>query len=145
MPNIASILKEEISRLARREIRGETARLLKIAASHRAEIVALKRRAADLERQAKHGAKESPPTTLGDAESGEKLRFRAQGFAKNRQRLALSAAEMGMLLGVSALSVYNWESGKAKPRRGNFPAIAALRGMGKREAAARLEELAAKG
>lgn len=144
MPNIASVLKEEISRLARREIRGETTRLQKIASGHRAEIAALKRRVTDLERQVKSGAKKSPPTALGDAESDDKLRFRAQGFAKNRQRLALSAAEMGMLLGVSALSIYNWESGKAKPRRGNLPAIAALRGIGKREAAARLEELAAK-
>lgn len=144
MPNIASVLRDEISRLARKEIKGETARLQKAVSSYRSEIAALKRRVADLERNAKRGSKRAPAIPLEDAESGENLRFRAQGFARNRQRLGLSAAEMGRLLGVSALSVYKWEGGKAKPRRGNLPAIATLRGMGKKEVTARLEELAAK-
>lgn len=144
MPNIATVLKDEISRLARKEIKGETARLQKAVSSYRSEIAALKRRVADLERQAKRDPKKASAISLDAAESNENLRFRAQGFASNRQRLGLSAAEIGRLLGVSALSVYKWEGGKAKPRRGNLPAIATLRGMGKKEAAARLEELAAK-
>lgn len=143
MPNIASVLKDEISRLARKEIKGETAHLQKAVSSYRSEIAALKRRVADLERQAKRGPKKTSAIPLDAAESAENLRFRAGGFASNRQRLGLSAAEMGRLLGVSALSVYKWESGKAKPRRGNLPAIATLRGMGKKEVTARLEELAA--
>ena len=63
------------------------------------------------------------------------------GFAQHRKGLGLSAAEVGKLLGASALSVYKWESGKAKPRRSFLPAIAALRRMGKREAAAKLQAL----
>lgn len=49
---------------------------------------------------------------------------------------------MGKLVGVNALSIYRWESGKAKPRKSQLPAIAAIREMGKREAARRLDELA---
>jgi len=48
------------------------------------------------------------------------------------------AKDYGKLIGVSGLTVYHWEAGKAKPRRRQLPAIAAVRGLGKREAAARL-------
>ena len=45
-------------------------------------------------------------------------------------------------LGVSAQSVYHWEQGKSRPRANQVRAIAALRGLGKRQVAARLTELA---
>jgi hypothetical protein len=51
MPNIATILKEEIARVARKEVRRETTALKKAAATYRSEIAALKRRAAETERQ----------------------------------------------------------------------------------------------
>ena len=53
-----------------------------------------------------------------------------------RQRLGLSAAAMGTLLGVTAQSIYKWEDGKARPRASQLQAIAAARKLGKREAAA---------
>jgi hypothetical protein len=40
---------------------------------------------------------------------------------------------------VSALSIYKWESGKARPRAKYIPAIAALRTLGRKHAAAVLE------
>jgi len=46
--------------------------------------------------------------------------------------------------GVSGLSIYNWEKGKAKPRKEQVATLAALRGITKREAAARLEQLSGK-
>lgn len=73
---------------------------------------------------------------------GKALRFSASGLAKQRQRLGLSAREVGALLGVSALSVYKWETGKVRSRARQLEAIASLRGLGKREAAARLEATA---
>jgi hypothetical protein len=36
------------------------------------------------------------------------------------------------------LTIYHWEAGKSKPRKKQLPAIAAIRGLGKREALARL-------
>lgn len=74
-------------------------------------------------------------------ESGTALRFSAKGFTKLRQRLGLSAAAMGTLLGVTAQSVYKWEDGKARPRATQLQAIAAVRKMGKREAASHLASL----
>ena len=143
MPNIASLLKEEILRLARKEIRNETAGLKKASATYRAEIAALKRRVTDLERQVGRVGKLAAKATQEAAPDAEtKLRFSAKGLAKHRQRLGLSAADLGALLGVTAQSVYNWETGKTRPRDEQVAAIAALRAMGKRAAKARLEALA---
>ena len=44
----------------------------------------------------------------------------------------------GKLIGVSGASVYLWEEGKTRPRATHMPGIAAVRGMGKKEAAAKL-------
>ena len=69
------------------------------------------------------------------------LRFSAKGLAAQRRRLGLSAQAFGALIGASGQSVYKWEEGKTRPRAKNLPAIAALRTMGKKEAAARLDAL----
>jgi transcriptional regulator with XRE-family HTH domain len=60
-----------------------------------------------------------------------------------RKRLGLSAAEVGVLIGSSAQSVYNWEEGKTRPQARHLQAIFALRDLGRREAHKRLEEHAA--
>ena len=51
MPNIAAVLKEEIARVARKELRGDTARFKKASAQYRSDIAALKRRITELEKQ----------------------------------------------------------------------------------------------
>jgi DNA-binding XRE family transcriptional regulator len=139
MPNIASALKAEIARIARKQVRQETTALRQAVTRHRAEIATLKRQVAELARSlraARQRAKVAAPTDI--PETGTALRFRAQGLASHRKRLGLSAAELGHLLGVSGQSVYLWEAGKARPRAGLLPAIAALRSMGKRQAAEHL-------
>lgn len=143
MTNLASILKSEISRVARKELRSEILGLRKAVGTYRAEIAALKRRALALEQELrrlrKSSAKVVPPVE-GDA-SSRKLRFSAKGLASQRRRLALSAHDFGLLVGASGQSIYNWEDGKARPRARHLPAIAALKSIGKREAAARLMAL----
>jgi DNA-binding transcriptional regulator YiaG len=140
MANIASLLKTEIARVARKEVRAETAALKKAASTYRSEIAALKRRTQALEQElrrlGKAGAKPRPAATSEDAP--QRLRFRAQGLASLRRRLGLSADDCGLLVGASGQSIYNWEAGKARPRAKHLPAIAALRLLGKKEAAARL-------
>lgn len=143
MPNIASILKEEITRLARKEVRKEVEGLKKASAQYRSEIAALKKRAAGLEKlqsrlEKKAGGKAAPEAS---GEEGGRVRFSAKGLATHRQRLGLSAGDFGTLLSVSAQTVYNWEAGKSKPRQQQLSAIATLRKMGKRAAKARLAEL----
>ena len=143
MPNIASILKAEISRVARKEIRGEVAALKKAVSANRTDIAALKRRAQALELELRRLRKASPKVAAQETTepSAQALRFSAKGLASHRKRLALSADDCGLLVGTSGQSIYNWESGKARPRASHLPAIAALKTMGKREAAARLTSI----
>jgi DNA-binding transcriptional regulator YiaG len=143
MPNIASVLKEEIVRLARKELRSETEGLKKASAQYRSDIAALKRRVASLEKQLARVEKHAPGKMAAnpDNATGTRTRFSAKGLASHRQKLGLSAAEMGALLGVSAQTVYNWEAEKSKPRQAQVMAIVAMRGMGKRQAKAQLEAL----
>lgn len=143
MSSFADQLKSEIARIARKEVRAETKALKKANAQYRADIAALKRKLAELERalarQAKAGGKAAARAAVTEDEADTpNLRFRVAGFANLRKKLGLSAAEMGQLLGVSAQSVYHWETGKTRPRASQLAAIAAVRHLGKREVTARL-------
>lgn len=147
MPNVASVLKDEIARVARKELKGELLKLRKATAQYRSDIAALKRRLAKAEQALKRvgrpgGRGPAATSSGGDGADGDtRLRFRAGGFGGHRKRLGLSAHAMAKLLGVSAQSIYKWESGKARPRRSQLTAIADLRKLGKREANAKLESL----
>ena len=148
MPNIASILKEEIARVSRKEVRRDTAALKKASASYRSEIAALKRRTEELERLLRRAMKgmtgaaaASAPASAGSEADAVAGRFSGKSLASQRRRLGLSAAECGLLVGASGQSVYNWEDGKARPRAKNLPAIFALRKLGRKQAAAQLAAL----
>jgi DNA-binding XRE family transcriptional regulator len=140
MPNLAKVLKEEIARLARRELRRETKTVKKASAQHRRALAGLKRQVQQLQRQtALLGRQVGRCCAVAPAPSSAKqVRFTAKGLRSERKRLGLSAADYARLAGVSALSIYAWESGKVRPRQAQVVALAALRGLGKREVAARL-------
>ena len=143
MPNIANVLKEEIARVARKEVRSETTSIKKAVAAYRGEIAALKRRAHVLEQELRLVGKsvsKAAPAPI-ETTSAEAVRFSAKGFASNRRRLGLSAEDCGLLIGASGQSVYNWEAGEARPKSKYLPAIAGLRSIGKKEAAVRLAAL----
>jgi DNA-binding transcriptional regulator YiaG len=144
MPNLASILKEEILRLARKEIRNEIEGLRKASSQYRSEIAQLKRRVDQLEKQQARVSKKvlNTPEATETREEGTRIRFSAKRLAAQRQKLGLSAADMGLLIGVSGQSVYHWEAEKTRPRQAQLQAIAALRKIGKREAKRKLAALA---
>lgn len=139
MPNIASVLKSEISRIARKETRSDVEPLRKMVAQHRSAIAALKRQVAELERRLKQTARAQRPRSSPEPEeSAKQIRFSPQRLAAHRAKLGLSAKDYASLVGVSALSIYKWESGNTRPRTTQLPAIAAVRKLGLREAQARL-------
>lgn len=143
MANIATILKQEIARVARKETRADTQQLKKASAHYRSDIAALKRRIAALEkvvgRLGKVAAKTAP---VAMADQPSSFRFSASGLKAQRKRLGLSASEAALLLGVSDQSVYKWENGKTRPRASQFAAIANLRRLGRADAVAQLGALA---
>lgn len=143
MPNIGTVLREEIVRLSRREIRSQVDATKKATTQHRRQIAALKRQVAQLERQVTLLVRkflDTPPTVSADS-TAIRPRFVAKGLRSQRKRLGLSATDYGKLLGVSAQSIYNWEHQSASPRDEQLSRLAALRGIGKREAAERLKQL----
>lgn len=142
MSNFAQQIKGEISRIARKEVRAETQALKKASTQYRSEIASLKRHIAGMEASIKKLSQGKSATAAEPEEGGEfpSLRFRVAGFAALRKKLGLSAAEMGKLIGVSAQSVYHWETGKTKPRASQLLAISAVRKMGKKEVAAKLSQ-----
>lgn len=141
MPNIASAIKEEIVRLARKELRNETERLKKASSAYRSEIANLKRRVDSLEKQLSRLDKQVSKNQVPEVSNEEitQLRFSAKRLTSQRKKLGLSAADFGTLLNVSAQTIYNWEAEKSRPRRAQLTAIATLRGIGKRQIKARLE------
>ncbi len=143
MPNIAMVLKEEISRLARKEVRRQTQALRKASGQYRRDIAEMKRRLFNLQRKVnplqKQVLKNAPSPAATADTSG--VRFTAKGLRSQRQRLGLSAADYGKLVGVTGQTIYSWEHEIARPRKGQLPRIASLRHLGKREAQAQLQQL----
>ncbi len=145
MPNIAAILKSEIARVARKEVRSETTATKKASSVHRSEIATLKRRVQALEKQLRqlvaHQTRQSdradPQPTSGPG------RFSPKGLKSLRDRLGLSAHSLGLLIGASSQSVYNWEDGKTRPQAKYLAAIAFVKTKGKKEITARLNDLQA--
>lgn len=143
MNSFSNALKSEIARVARKEFKDEMLALRKAASSHRSEIAALKRELKALASQVKRAQRAVKAATpkvdeTQAADQPRRIRFSAQAFAAQRAKLGISQAQMAQLLGASALSVYKWESGKVQPRAAQLERIAAIRRLGKREAAARL-------
>ncbi len=143
MTTIATGLKKEITRLARKEVKALTAATKKASAQHRRDIAQLKRQVkalstqlAYLERQERKRATKPVPETTA---SGR--RFSPNGLKTHRSKVDLSAADYAELVGVSAQTIYNWEYGESRPRPQQLAALIAVRSMGKREAWKRLEIL----
>jgi DNA-binding transcriptional regulator YiaG len=138
MTQLAIALKDEIRRLARKEIKAQTGRTAKAVAQYRREIAKLKRQLQDQDKkiaflQSQLGKAATPTVEVNGS------RFSARSAKAQRRRAGLSAADYAKLVGVSPLTIYNWENGKSRPRQEQFKALVALRGLGKREAQAKLE------
>ncbi len=145
--NLAGILKDAMRRLARKEIRAETGKTKQAVAQYRRDIARLKR---DVRSQRREIAllKAQEHKRLGEQptaeEPEEKVRFSARSVRAQRRRLRLSAADYGKLVGVSGLTVYSWEHGNSRPRKAQLAGLVAVRGIGKREAIAKLAVLKSK-
>ncbi|MES2402556.1 MAG: helix-turn-helix domain-containing protein [Pseudomonadota bacterium] len=141
--NIATALKSEISRVARKEVRTEVSALKKASSKYRTDIAELKRRIAQLERlvgQLSKGSRKKV-AEVPEGATTTATRYSAKNLAALRKKLDLSAADFGLLLGVSGASIYLWEQDKTRPRPRNMPAIVALRKMSRKEALQHLATL----
>lgn len=143
MANIGKVLKDEIARLAAKEARKETSLLKKQSAQYRRDIADLKRTVADQQRKLTYFEKQEKKRVSNGhvAPPPKGTRFRADGLKSHRERLGISAADYANLVGCSALSIYNWESGKTRPSAEQLAKLVEVRKLGVREANQRLEML----
>lgn len=146
MPNIATVMKAEIARISRKEIKTETERLQAAVAQGRKDIIALKRQVAALEKLVKQVTKKvgkalpASEAAVSVEPSTPKIRFSPARLAAHRQKLGLTANEFGALVGVSGQSIYKWESEKAYPRAKQLGMLAGVMKLSKSEVTARLSE-----
>jgi len=144
MTTLAVALKDEIRRLARKEIKAQTGPTAQAVAHYRREIAKLKRQSREHERkiaflEAQERKRIGKPESTNGEDNGS--RFSARSVKAQRRRTGLSAADYAKLVGVSGLTVYNWENGKSRPRKEQLASLVALRGIGKRQAQAKLQLL----
>jgi DNA-binding transcriptional regulator YiaG len=144
MSTLAVALKTEIRRLARKEVKEVTGSAAKAVAKYRRDIAALKRLCREHEKKIAF-LQAQERKRLGDQEvsngAANGTRFSAKSVRSQRKRIGLSATDYAKLVGVSPLSIYHWEQGKTRPRKEQVTKLAALRGIGKREALKKLELL----
>ncbi|MCX7002429.1 MAG: hypothetical protein NTV22_04050 [bacterium] len=124
MSNVHSALKQEIIRLARREIKQQAAPIV-------SGIKKLK--------AAKAVAPVGPAPVISD-EDVKGARFSGMLIKRLRTRLGLSRNEFGKLIGVTGFAVIAWETNECKPKADRRKALIALRKMGKRQVAKMLKE-----
>jgi len=146
MANIASVLKSEIARVARKEVRAELESLKRASTQHRSAIAQLRREVADLHRQLKQAHRQVASASRASAASGGSgasdgtpRRFSAARLAAHRAKLGLSAADYGRLVGMSGATIYLWEQGKSRPKPEQLQRLVEARTLGRRAA---LEQLA---
>jgi DNA-binding transcriptional regulator YiaG len=146
MPTMAQVLKNEIRRLARREIRLSLTRSRKEIATLRRGIAEVRTRIAASEVAQKAMAKSAAAVASapGTPEAVKVASgwFTSQGIRSLRKRLHVTQAQFAQLAGVTSQAVYQWERGGARGKLGlrkqTASALAGLRDLGAREAKARL-------
>lgn len=157
MPDLISVLKQEIQRLARKEIKAEMDEARKRMTEQRKTIAEFRRRIEALEKQntklakrtaavaaaaaPEFAAREEAQAQSAEERSGYGPRFSGESITRLRQKLNLTQAEFAKLAGVSPQSVYQWErkGGKLRLRNATKEALMQMRGMGVREARRQLD------
>lgn len=149
MANIGQVLKEEIARIAKKEVKTGTALLRKDTIRLKKDVADLKRRLTGLERDnrllMKQAAKAKAIEETEKPSSKELHRMRVTGsmIIKLREKLGLTQNTLGKLLGISGQSVYQYETveGNLRLRDKTKAALSLVRQMGKRDAQIKLEEM----
>ena len=143
MSKMESIIKSEIIRLAKREMRkisvplGKDVRLLKRTVPY------LQKSVLSLERFAAHLQKELTKRRIRFEVSPDELkvsRFSPRLVRSLRKRLGITQKELSILCGVTLGAVQSWESGKFRPKDEKRKAIVGLRKLRRRDVRKLLEK-----
>ena len=153
MPNLATLLKEEISKIVRKEVQDQMRELKKTVREQRDALARLEKQSGPAKAKAaakpaatkpaatkpaatKPAAAKPAAAKVSKAPADDKrkqIRISPDTIKKHRKRLKLSQAELGELLNVSTNTVLRWEAGTSKPRSKHLSGLGQLRSMGLRE------------
>jgi DNA-binding transcriptional regulator YiaG len=143
MGKIESVMKEEVARLARKEIRASVDPLKKEVVRLRRAVSQMTRTVGELDRDAQRRRKveiEKLGALKAEEEEVESARINAKWVQTLRKKLNVSQTELAALLGISVSGVRTWEYDISKPRGKNKAALVALRKLGRRDVQKMLEE-----
>lgn len=147
MPNVMTALKAEIARIARKEAKALVSPVKKPSGKLRSFVADLKRRVSALEK-VNHELQSRLTKVEGSQPAPSEQQNKrgwisGKGIKSLRKKLGLSQADFARLVQVSPITVYQWESKKGMLtfRGGTKAKLFALRGIGAREAKARLAEM----
>ena len=149
--NVMSVLKAEISRLAKKEAKAILAPVQKASVNYRGLIAGLRKQLDFLQKEVSSlkRAVPAPDKVLGTKTEPEgRFWITGKGVRAMRKKAGLTQAKLGKLIGVSVPTVVNWEKAKGKVeirRKETMARIQRLKGKGKREVAAMLGEAGVKG
>ena len=146
MPNVMKVLRDEITRLARKEVKTSVTKVHKPTVQLKHDVAALKRTVAALVKADKiiQGVLDqivkAQPAPVPEA--ADTARLTGKGIRSLRRKLKLSQGDFGRLIGVTTQAVGNMErkNGPLAVRKVTRSAILAVRDMGARDAQARLAE-----
>jgi len=143
MGKLEGMIKSEIVRLAKREMRkvslplSRDVRTLKSVVSQlRKSVSTLEKLAAQQQKELRKGKVplEAPPDEV------KKSRFSPRLIRNLRKRLKITQKEMATLAGVTVGAIYQWEQGIFEPRGKKKGVLVALRKLGRRAVKKLLEE-----
>ncbi len=141
MGKVEAIIKFEIVRLAKREMRKVTTPLRKDVWALKSAVSQLRKTVFNLERFIALQRKEweKRPPLKAAPEEIETSRLSPRLIRSLRRRLGLSQRDLARLTGVSPLAVYQWENGVFKPKKEKKGMLVALRKLGRRDVKKLLE------
>ncbi len=141
MAKIERVIKSEIVRLAKREMRKAFLPLKRDVRQMSGKLSGLSKALSSLMRLTKEaGLEKQRPKLEATPEEVKTSRITPARIQGLRKKLGISQREMGVLLGASTGAVVSWERGKFRPQGDKKAALVGLRKLGKRQVKAMLQE-----
>jgi DNA-binding transcriptional regulator YiaG len=134
MAKIESVIKAEIVRLAKREMRSAFLPMKREVRQMSIRLSGLSKAISSLNRLTKDlGLEKAKAKLEASPEEVKTSRITPDRIRGLRKKLGISQREMGILTGASMGAVVSWERGKFKPRGDKKTALVPLRKLGKRK------------
>jgi len=146
MGKLEQVMRSEIGRLARKEVRATCVPLARQVRELKRAVSQLSKVVARLEKRSGAAAENRPAAVAkleAPADEVAKARFSAGLVRKLRKRLGITQGELAALLDVSSTTVAFWEQGRNRPTEASKVGIVALRRLGRRDVKRLLESKAA--